>query len=52
MFNMNEEKEENVLEKYGRDITQCRTTFKMIFTLMNQEQHYKMMMGVDNIMSA
>ena len=22
MFNMNEEKEENVLEKYGRDITQ------------------------------
>lgn len=36
----------------GMDITQCRTTFKMIFTLMNQEQHYKMMMGVDNIMSA
>lgn len=26
---------------------QCRETFEMIFTLMNQEQHYKMMMGIN-----
>ncbi len=28
------------------DVEQCKETFKMIFTLMNQEQHYKMMMGI------
>lgn len=27
------------------DVAQCRSTFEMIFKLMNQEQHYKMMMG-------
>ena len=27
------------------EVEECRRTFKMIFELMNQEQHYKMMMG-------
>ena len=27
------------------DIEQTKETFKMVFTLMNQEQHYEMMMG-------
>jgi wobble nucleotide-excising tRNase len=27
------------------DVAQCRATFEMIFTLMNQGQHYYMMMG-------
>lgn len=27
------------------DITQSRETFKMIFDLMNQIQHYEMIMG-------
>ncbi len=29
------------------DVEQCRKTFEMIFTLMNQEQHFKMMMGIE-----
>lgn len=29
------------------DVDQCRETFRMIFALMNQEQHYNMMMGVN-----
>lgn len=29
----------------GMDVKECKSTFKMIFELMNQEQHYKMMMG-------
>lgn len=29
------------------DAAQCKETFKMIFTLMNQEQHYNMMMGIN-----
>ena len=28
------------------DVEQCRATFEMIFTLMNQGQHYRMMMGI------
>lgn len=28
------------------DVAQSREIFEMIFTLMNQEQHYKMMMGI------
>ena len=28
------------------DIQQCRDTFQMIFRHMDQEQHYKMMMGI------
>ena len=31
----------------GIDVQQCRKTFKMIFQLMGQEQHYNMMMGID-----
>ena len=27
------------------DVEQCRATFEMIFTLMNQGQHYRMMIG-------
>lgn len=29
------------------DVDQCREIFKMIFTLMNQEQHYNLMMGIN-----
>lgn len=29
------------------DVIQCRETFEMIFTYMEQAQHYKMMMGMD-----
>ena len=29
------------------DVDQCRETFQMIFTLMNQGQHYNMMMGIN-----
>ena len=29
------------------DVEQCRATFEMIFTLMNQGQHYRMMMGTN-----
>lgn len=34
----------NYIDNYI-DVEQCRETFKMIFTLMNQGQHYNMMMG-------
>lgn len=29
------------------DVNQCKSTFEMIFELMNQGQHYKMMMGIN-----
>lgn len=29
------------------DISQCKATFEMIFELMSQGQHYKMMMGIN-----
>ena len=32
---------------YCMDPSQCRATFKMIFELMHQDQHYKMMMGTN-----
>lgn len=29
------------------DVEQCKETFKMVFELMGQEQHYEMMMGIN-----
>ena len=32
----------------GSDVEQCKKVFELIFTAMHQEQHYKMMMGIDD----
>lgn len=30
------------------DVEQCKKVFELIFTAMHQEQHYKMMMGIED----
>lgn len=32
----------------GSDVEQCKKVFELIFTAMHQEQHYKMMMGIED----
>lgn len=32
----------------GVDVEQCKAVFKLIFEAMHQEQHYKMMMGIED----
>jgi hypothetical protein len=31
----------------GIEVEQCKLVFKLIFEAMHQEQHYKMMMGLE-----
>ena len=32
----------------GSDVEQCKKVFELIFTVMHQEQHYKIMMGIED----